>query len=216
MVIRRKMRCSATSISLYRKSYPIAFSTHRVITFPPTKSIHPMNSPTSGMFHSPDKIRKHFHSCCVCRRQNPLAGQVGFDPRLCYGDILLSFVYRPDEKISSSPLSTPAPSQPAQPPVTSTTSSNGASTTTSAITPSPSTVHIDSADPVSISKQAEAILSHQVQRPHDFVLTNFTNVRLCDSCNKKVLFGRVSIFVYVPRGNQQMCSQYSIEHDCLE
>lgn len=39
---------------------------------------------------------------CQYSQKHPLKDQPGFDPRLCYGDIVLSFVYQPDEEITES------------------------------------------------------------------------------------------------------------------
>ncbi len=53
----------------------------------------------------------------MSRRQDPLADHVGFDARLCYGDLVLSLVHRtdgdPETTESGSPTRTPVtPTEP--------------------------------------------------------------------------------------------------------
>lgn len=105
-----------------------------------------------------------------CRRQNPSSQQLGFDPRLCYGDVVLSFVYRPDKRdelpspefdldvVEGLPL--PRSSSPLPPP------------------PIPALIEI--------ARPAVDIIINDAMPMHDFVLTQFINVRLCDFCRKKV------------------------------
>ena len=98
-------------------------------------------------------------------RQNP-PQQPGFDSRLCYGDIVLSFVYRPDKK-----------SDPSSPPTPEADESDSPDATPSL----PPTL-----PPVELAQSAIEMVVNESKRQHDFIITHFVNSQLCDFCRKKV------------------------------
>ncbi|XP_057376466.1 PDZ domain-containing protein 8-like isoform X1 [Daphnia carinata] len=105
-------------------------------------------------------------------RQSPSSHQLGFDPRLCYGDISLSFVYRPDkdEDLPSPDLDSdivdgiPYPLSPL----------------------THLTAHHLLSPLVEMARPAVDIMVNDSMPMHHFVLTQFINVRLCDFCRKKI------------------------------
>ncbi|XP_046441578.1 PDZ domain-containing protein 8-like isoform X1 [Daphnia pulex] len=105
-------------------------------------------------------------------RQNPSSQQLGFDPRLCYGDVSLSFVYRPDKE-----------DEPPSPDL----DSDIVDGIPYPLSPSP---HPSSVHPLSplieMARPAVDIVVNDSMPMHNFVLTQFINVRLCDFCRKKI------------------------------
>jgi hypothetical protein len=97
---------------------------------------------------------------------------LGFDPRLCYGDVSLSFVYRPDKE-----------DEPPSPDL----DSDIVDGIPYPLSPSP---HPSSVHPLSplieMARPAVDIVVNDSMPMHNFVLTQFINVRLCDFCRKKV------------------------------
>lgn len=99
-------------------------------------------------------------------RHNPLQQQPGFDSRLCYGDIVLSFVHRPDKK--NDPSSPPTPEA-------------DESDSPDAAPSLPPTLPL-----VELAQPAIEMIVNETKRQHDFIITQFVHSRLCDFCRKKV------------------------------
>lgn len=107
-------------------------------------------------------------------QQHVLSKQLGFDPRLCYGDIVLSFVYRPD-KIDESPCPSPE------------LDSDELNVSLSA----PTSINSSQAgtQPDQVRPSVNIVVSDSSDRPqHDFVITqlHLNSVRLCEFCRKKI------------------------------
>lgn len=115
----------------------------------------------------------------------------GFEPRFCYGDLVLSFVYRPTESNKgqiippTAALSTQVPAAGATTGATLqswTKITNGASAgAVGGMAESDSPTHAIKC------KQVQATCKTVTKRAHDFILTHFTNVRQCELCRKKVI-----------------------------
>lgn len=108
------------------------------------------------------------------RQQHVLSKQLGFDPRLCYGDIVLSFVYRPD-KMDESPCPSPE------------LDSDELNVSLSA----PTSINTSQVgiQPDQVRPSVNIVVSDSNDRPqHDFVITqlHLNSVRLCEFCRKKV------------------------------
>ena len=106
-----------------------------------------------------------------------LTQQPGFEPRLCYGDLILSFVYRPEE---GSSMATYGDLQP--PPDLSYAAVESPSPRP---TPSPSPLPPSPVDDAPTNAPFGLAVNGS-KRPHEFLLTHFVHVRLCDFCRKKI------------------------------
>lgn len=100
----------------------------------------------------------YHRSICQRSQKHPLKDQPGFDPRLCYGDITLSFVYQPDEEI-----------QPGSP-------ETGLSEETG-----PEGLESTERD----RSQVDVVI-YELKRPHDWTLKRFDQLQNCDICQSKV------------------------------
>ena len=76
-----------------------------------------------------------------CSQKHHLKDQAGFDPRLCYGDIVLSFVFQPDEDIEKS----------------------------QEISPSEETLH-EEPEPSERHRSQVDVVIYELKRPHDWTL----------------------------------------------
>lgn len=90
--------------------------------------------------------------------------QAGFDPRLCYGDVTLSFVYQPDEDIQQ-----PEPLDSLSEELSGNT--EGAERDRS---------------------QADVVI-YELKRPHDWTLKRFGQLESCNVCQSKVFISSMSI-----------------------
>ncbi|XP_046641767.1 PDZ domain-containing protein 8-like isoform X2 [Daphnia pulicaria] len=93
-------------------------------------------------------------------QKHSLKDQDGFDPRLCYGDIVLSFVYQPDEEIKESQETVP-------------------SEETSPERSESSERHRSQVD----------VVIYELKRPHDWTLRRFGQLQNCDICQSKIWLG---------------------------
>jgi len=93
----------------------------------------------------------------LCSQKHSLKDQAGFDPRLCYGDIVLSFVYQPDEEIKES----------------------------QEIVPSEETSPERSESSERHRSQVDVVI-YELKRPHDWTLRRFGQLQNCDICQSKV------------------------------
>ena len=96
-----------------------------------------------------------------CSQKHHLKDQAGFDPRLCYGDIVLSFVFQPDEDIEKS----------------------------QEISPSEETLH-EEPEPSERHRSQVDVVIYELKRPHDWTLRRFGQLQNCDICQSKVSNGR--------------------------
>lgn len=89
-------------------------------------------------------------------RQHPLKDQPGFDPRLCYGDIVLSFIYHPDEVQETERTPLPEETLPERP------------------------------EPSERERSQVDVVIYELKRPHDWTLKRFGQLENCDICHSKV------------------------------
>ncbi|XP_045024455.1 PDZ domain-containing protein 8-like isoform X1 [Daphnia magna] len=92
-------------------------------------------------------------------RQHPLKDQPGFDPRLCYGDIVLSFIYHPDEVQETERTPLPEETLPERP------------------------------EPSERERSQVDVVIYELKRPHDWTLKRFGQLENCDICHSKIWLG---------------------------
>lgn len=92
-------------------------------------------------------------------QRNPLSKQPGFDPRLCYGDIVLSFVYHPYDEPQEE---VPAEGEEEKEELTEPSFEEGR-----------------------VRRDVDVVI-YELKRPHDWMRTHFDQERLCDSCRNNV------------------------------